>query len=217
MPALTPKITPKGARLLAAIGIVTLLLALAAPLATAHPIDPNWTPPRTVYIPETGHTIDRLFLDTWRAWDGAASFGNPITEEFEEDGHVVQYYEYARFEYWPEDPTGTLVHLGDIGADLAPFIVGDLKRAAKGDDEGAREAARARRAFAPLASDDVGPDTADRRYVPETRHTVQQGFKAFWEATGEAGYLGNPVSEEYVRDGVTSSTGYIFDAQEIRT
>ena len=29
------------------------------------------------------------------------------------------------------------------------------------------------------------------------------GFKAFWEATGESGYLGNPVSEPYKVDGVT--------------
>ena len=38
--------------------------------------------------------------------------------------------------------------------------------------------------------------------MPETGHAVAGGFKAFWEATGESGYLGNPVSEPYKVDGV---------------
>ncbi len=37
--------------------------------------------------------------------------------------------------------------------------------------------------------------------MPETRHVVHLGFKTFWEATGEAAYLGNPLSEEYKLDG----------------
>ena len=39
--------------------------------------------------------------------------------------------------------------------------------------------------------------------MPETGHAVAGEFKAFWEATGESGYLGNPVSEPYKVDGVT--------------
>src|SRR5262245_4022832 len=38
-----------------------------------------WTPPQTVYIPETGHSIDGVFLDYWRANGGYWSFGNPVT------------------------------------------------------------------------------------------------------------------------------------------
>ncbi|HEU5433433.1 MAG TPA: hypothetical protein VFU81_17340, partial [Thermomicrobiales bacterium] len=62
-----------------------------------------WSPPRTVYIPTTGHSIDGLFLDAWRQWAGEASWGDPITAEFQQDGNTLQYYDYGRFEYWPSD------------------------------------------------------------------------------------------------------------------
>ena len=64
------------------------------------------------------------------------------------------------------------------------------------------EAALAARAWAPLDAG-VRSDSESWRFVPETGHAVAGGFKAFWEATGESGYLGNPVSEPYKVDGVT--------------
>ena len=72
-------------------GSRTLLLALTALLALSmFPMgasaQDDWAAPRTVYIPETGHTIDGVFLDTWREWGGATAFGNPITPEIEENG-----------------------------------------------------------------------------------------------------------------------------------
>ena len=51
------------------------------------------------------------------------------------------------------------------------------------------------------------------RFVPETRHGVWGGFRAFWEATGEAAYLGNPLSEEYVADGVSYQ---VFERGKLR-
>ena len=44
----------------------------------------------------------------------------PITPELEEKGRTVQYYEYARFEYVPDDPSGKVVHFGEIGRELKP-------------------------------------------------------------------------------------------------
>ena len=43
------------------------------------------------------------------------------------------------------------------------------------------------------------PESPSRRYVAETQHSVQNGFKDFWESTGEASYLGNPLTEEFQR------------------
>ena len=60
---------------------------------------------------------------SWREWGGAAAFGNPITQEIEENGKTVQYYEYARFEYVPDDPNGQYVHFGEIGRELKPTTV----------------------------------------------------------------------------------------------
>src|SRR5918992_919798 len=101
------------------------LWGAAAPPVAGYPVDPNWAPPRTVYIPETGQTVDQLFLDLWLSGGGAISWGNPITPEIEEeDGQIVQYYEYARFEYWPEgDEQGNYVTLGEIGRELGPPLL----------------------------------------------------------------------------------------------
>jgi lipoprotein-anchoring transpeptidase ErfK/SrfK len=172
---------------------------LAPPPSGPPPGFANWTPPSTVYIPETGHTVDGVFLDSWRAWGGASSWGFPLTAELQENGHIVQYYDYGRFEYHPEDPNGVVVQFGDLGRQLQPFV---LRRASGSGSAAVNEAALAARAWAPL---DVSArvDTETWRFVPETSHTVAGEFKAFWEATGESGYLGNPVSEPYKVDGVT--------------
>jgi lipoprotein-anchoring transpeptidase ErfK/SrfK len=189
--------------LVALTGMLTLLLL---PLGTSAQSD--WAPPRTVAIPETGHTIDGVFLDVWREWGGVTAFGNPITPELTENGRTVQYYEYARFEYVPDDPGGNVVHFGEIGRELKPVTVFRSKPALSGssaaDKDGLARITAELQAWAPLpASDARLPESPARRYVAETQHSVQNGFKDFWEATGEASYLGNPLTEEFLRDGVT--------------
>ena len=62
-----------------AIVVVAALLVLTPLLAAAQAIEStantstsssatasNWKAPRTVYIPQTGQTIDGVFLDYWR-------------------------------------------------------------------------------------------------------------------------------------------------------
>jgi hypothetical protein len=78
-----------------------------------------------------------------------------------------------------------------------------LRRASGSGSAAANEAAIAARAWAPLDASTVRPDSDLWRFVPETGHGVAGEFKAFWEATGEAGYLGNPLTEPYKVDGVT--------------
>ena len=46
-------------------------------------------------------------------------FGYPRTEEMEEDGRAVQYFQRARFEYHPENQAPYDVLLGRLGSDLA--------------------------------------------------------------------------------------------------
>ena len=71
---------------------------------------------------------------------GAWSYGNPITPEYTlTNGHVVQYFEYTRFEYLPEgDEFGNLVRFGHLGEErmrlLTPVLI-EL------DEEVARKAA----------------------------------------------------------------------------
>ena len=170
-----------------------------APPPSGPPPGFSWNPPTTVYIPETGQSIDGVFLDVWRAWGGNLSWGNPITPEFEENGRTVQYYDYGRFEYTPENPDG-VVQFGELGEQMRPFL---LRRASGSGSEAANEAALAARAWAPLDAATVRPDSDAWRFVPETGHGVAGDFKAFWDATGGSGYLGNPLSEPYKIGGVT--------------
>lgn len=159
-----------------------------------------WNPPSTVYIPETGQSVDGVFLDVWRAWGGALSWGNPITQELLDNGRLVQYYSFGRFEYWPEDPNGEVVKFGALGAETRPYMI---RRGLPGKASQMSDTSIIVRAWMPLNPAEVPPDSAEWRFVPETRHGVAGDFKAFWEATGEAAYLGNPLTEQYEIDGVT--------------
>ncbi len=195
----------KGGSRAVLVALTALLILLLVPQGTSA--QGNWSAPRTVYIPETGHTIDGVFLDVWRASGGVTAFGHPITPELTENGRIVQYYEYARFEYVPDDPEGNVVHFGAIGRELKPVTVFRSKPALGSAVAGhptVSGLAAELQAWAPLPESEARvPDSPTRRYVEETRHTVQMGFKDFWEATGEAAYLGNPITQEFIRDGVT--------------
>jgi hypothetical protein len=174
--------------------------------AVAQQLPGTWAAPRTVYIPETGHSVDGYFLDVWRSW-GIASLGYPVTPEITENGHIVQYYQYARLEYWPEDPNGDYVKFGTIGRELMPMTL--FRNGASGNESdsalhASQSLALQQRAWLPLTGKlATRPNTATWRYVPETQHSIQHGFKDYWEATGEATYLGYPITEEYVQDGIT--------------
>lgn len=77
------------------------------------------------YFPETKHIVQYGFKETWEGKGGLAIFGLPLSEEVDEqlsDGkvHQVQYFERARFEYWPEQPAGQRVLLSLLGRQFVP-------------------------------------------------------------------------------------------------
>jgi hypothetical protein len=55
------------------------------------------------YFPETQHTLSADFRYYWERRGGLALFGYPLSEPYYENGRLVQYFERARFEYFPED------------------------------------------------------------------------------------------------------------------
>ncbi len=70
-------------------------------------------------FPDTGHTLRGAFLTFWNRRGAERIFGQPISEEFQEqltDGrwHTVQYFQRSRFELWGD------VRLGLLGRALAP-------------------------------------------------------------------------------------------------
>jgi hypothetical protein len=187
--------------------VASLLGPLAVQAAPARPAPgeiewgAQWSPPTTVYIPASGQHLNGGFLDFWRTNGGAELFGNPVTQEQWVDGRLVQYFDYARFESWPEDANGVNVRLGAIGEALRPPAV---LRAASGSGETAAAAMGVMLAWLPVDADAIAAaESADVVYVAATGHTVAHGFKDLWQRLGGATFLGNPLSEAYAAHGAT--------------
>ncbi len=77
------------------------------------------------YIPQTQTIIQYGFKEIWETRGAERIFGFPISNEIQEQlesgrWHTVQYFEKARFEYWPEFPPGRRVLISTLGRRLAP-------------------------------------------------------------------------------------------------
>ena len=77
--------------------------------------------PNSIFFPETGHAIGGGFLRYWQKYGGLMIFGFPITDEIQENGKTVQYFERARFELAAQgtNPANWDVQLGRVGAEVA--------------------------------------------------------------------------------------------------
>ena len=76
-------------------------------------------PPDCRFFAETGHRLCPPFLQYWEANGGLALYGMPLSEAYDENGRLVQYFERNRFEYYP-DQIGTPfeIQLGLLGNEL---------------------------------------------------------------------------------------------------
>jgi hypothetical protein len=134
--------------------------------------------PNNIYFHETGHNLSNVFRNYWDNNGGLALFGYPISEELQENGLTVQYFERARFEYHPENSgTGNDVQLGLLGMEATA---------------GRKEAGEP--PFQPVPAI---PNTDNQVYFSQTGHSVKGGFKARWEALGGVSRFGYPISEEF--------------------
>ncbi len=147
------------------------------------PVPPATSSPNLRYFTETGHTLSNGFLAFWQANGGLAAFGYPITEEFQERGVTVQYFERARFEWHP----GTAPEQFDVLLGL----VGDEVTADR------RAAGEAPFRFTTASS------APDCRFFLQTDHNLCGGFRAYWEQYGGLRILGYPISEEFTENGLT--------------
>ena len=127
--------------------------------------------PTSRYFPQTGHTVQDDFLRFFDTRGGLEIFGYPLTEAFIENGRLVQYFQKARMEAHPENPDPRQVELGLLGTQLgyaSPSIPA---------------------AEIPPAND------PNRRYYPETGHTVVYAFLNYFDAHGGLAILGYPITE----------------------
>jgi hypothetical protein len=75
--------------------------------------------PGELYFNETHHFLASAFRSYWESKGGLAIYGYPISEDFQEGGYLVQYFERARLEYHPENKgTPYEVELGLLGANI---------------------------------------------------------------------------------------------------
>ncbi len=70
------------------------------------------------YFPETGHTVSGHFLEYWQKNGGLPVFGYPLTDQQQENGRAVQYFERQRFELHAENQPPYDVLLGRLGDEL---------------------------------------------------------------------------------------------------
>jgi hypothetical protein len=68
------------------------------------------------YYPETQHILAYAFLNFYDANGGVDIFGYPITEFMLENGRIVQYFQRAKMEWYPELSGDQRVQLGDLGS-----------------------------------------------------------------------------------------------------
>ncbi len=126
-------------------------------------------------FPETGHTLVGRFLTFWEGHGGLATFGYPITEEFEEDGRTIQYFERQRFEHHPENEPPYDVLLGLLGVE-----------------------ALADATHPPVPPQDGG--ACD--FHAATDHNTCGRFREVWQQGGLLIY-GYPITEAFAEDGLT--------------
>ena len=157
----------------------------------------------SVYLAETGHTLQGALLDYWRATGAAALFGNPVSEPFAApNGYYSQAFERGILQYRPEylytaEPIMRLMPIGR----MAMFHL--LRRS--------RDWRAALQDALPLWT---RLDPADPKveailarggiYVEATGHTISGDILAWYVFNEGTYYLGPPLSEPLTSKRVTS-------------
>jgi photosystem II stability/assembly factor-like uncharacterized protein len=127
------------------------------------------------YFTESKHNVSPAFYPFFVARGGLERFGLPRTEEFYENGTLVQYFQRARLERRPEH-RGTVYEI-QISL-LGETLVGGLHPPVE-----------------PFES------SQEQRYFEETGHIVSYAFLRHWNTRGGLDSFGFPITEELQVDG----------------
>jgi hypothetical protein len=131
----------------------------------------------TRYFPETGYSVQGDFLAFFDSHGGIETFGSPITAEVEEGGLRVQYFQRVRMELHPGNPLPYRVQL---------TLLGDLL--------GYRQP--------PIPSFAIpAVNHPQRRYYPQSGHTVSYAFLQYFDSHGALDVFGYPITELLLEGG----------------
>ncbi len=134
------------------------------------------TTPEGRYFPETGHWVSGDFLEKYNlAPNPEAIYGLPITDAFIDptSGHLIQYFEKARFELHPEETEDLRVQLTPLGELL----------------------------YIPGESIPTPPNYPACTFFPQTAQSVCYAFLEYFEANGGVSQFGYPISGFESHDG----------------
>lgn len=165
-----------------AIALGLLSTAASGSTAAAAAANPLGGTASVVYFPQTGHHIQGAFLNYWLDNGGLNIFGYPLTEEFGQNGLVVQYFQRARFELH-KTSSGSQVLLGLLGNQITNN--------------------KSTGPFTPFPKGFTYKNNTDHWYFPQTGHFLNYGFLSYWQDNGGAAIFGYPISEEFNDNGLT--------------
>ncbi len=134
-----------------------------APIANRASTDALW------YFPATKHTLGGQFLNYWLEHGSVTNLGYPISEEFQDNGRTIQYFERVVMECWPENPDPYKVLLRALGDEL------------NGVD--------------PAIPLGTPPATDGSVFYTETGHWLDGRFVDTWESMGGLAQFGFPITE----------------------
>jgi len=123
------------------------------------------------YFAETGYWVRGEFLAFFDRYGGVLIFGLPRSGEVYQDGLRVQYFQRARMEYHPNNPEPYKVQLTLLG-DLLNYRMPGIP-----------------------ASAIPAMNNPQRRYYPQTGHTLSYTFLQYFESHGALDVFGYPITE----------------------
>lgn len=71
----------------------------------------------------SGYSVCYAFLQFYDSYDGAEHFGQPLSQVEVIDDRYVQYFDFARMEWWPDLPAGQRVRLTHLGQEYFDRVV----------------------------------------------------------------------------------------------
>jgi hypothetical protein len=125
------------------------------------------------YFPQTGHTLSGEFREAFQAYGGVECLGYPVSQPFALKGTNMQVFQFARMEEHPEKSGKYRVELS---------LLGDLLQ----------------RRQPPLPAVRIpAHGEANRRFYPETGHSISADFLAYFDSCGGIDRFGYPLSEPF--------------------
>lgn len=156
--------------------ISTIILSSLCPIGPVSAQSGN----KSIYYPETGHTVRMPFYDFFTNMNGISRFGYPITDDFVDPQTrlLVQYFQKARLEWHPENADPYKVLLGLLSENL-----------------GKREA--------PIPVSKIpSKNDPNCRYFDETQHSACWSFLKYWQTNGGTDLFGPPITENKRENGL---------------